>query len=203
MSYRDFRVADIRDRLRLVMDMSKSLFPEVKPFEARPLIHESLASYGPLALAVNSEKARSEWLIAPILAELWNSLDHQVGVYSGIEFNVDAEDELTGICDFILTGSPQQPLITAPVMTIVEAKKENIYDGLGQCAAAMVAARRFNMKSRQEREVMYGCVTSGNLWRFLSLRHNTLHVDLDEYTLTQVNKILGILRFCCGVTAAK
>ena len=39
-------------------------------------------------------------IIAPILVELKRLLKDQVSLFSGIEFNVDPEHELTGFCDF-------------------------------------------------------------------------------------------------------
>ena len=42
-----------------------------------------------LALSINTEKARSEWLIAPLLAEVWERAAPRVSLYSGLDFNVD------------------------------------------------------------------------------------------------------------------
>ena len=64
--------------------------------------------------------------------------------FSGYPFNVDKEKGLAGACDFIISRSPEQLFIKAPVITIVEAKNENIIRGLGQCVAEMYAAKLFN-----------------------------------------------------------
>ena len=67
-----------------------------------------------LALAINTEKARSEFIIAPLLLELKRLLGEGFGLFSGVEFNVDAARGLNGYCDFILTRSPLQSVLTAP-----------------------------------------------------------------------------------------
>ena len=83
--------------------------------------------------------------------------------------------------------------ITAPVVTIVEAKNEDVIGGLGQCLAEMVAAQIFNQKAHENIPVIYGVVTSGSVWRFLKLEQSLATVDLTEYYIDRVEKILGVL----------
>ncbi len=78
-------------------------------------------------------------------------------------------------------------------MVIVEAKKENLKGGLGQCIAEMVAAQKFNSKNEKPIATIYGSVTSGNLWTFLKLEKSTVTIDLIEYLIPPVEQILGIL----------
>ncbi|MHC5833761.1 MAG: hypothetical protein ACYT04_000000101630, partial [Nostoc sp.] len=89
----------------------------------------------------------SELIIAPILVDLRRQLREQIGLFSGIDFTVDNSKGLNGTCHFIITKSPEILILTAPVITVVEAKKENINAGLGQCAAEMVAAQIFNKQA--------------------------------------------------------
>jgi activator of 2-hydroxyglutaryl-CoA dehydratase len=147
----------------------------------------------PLALGSNSEKARSEMIIAPILVDLRRQLQERVNLFSGIEFDVDKDKGLNGFCDFIISESPEQLFINAPVITLVEAKREDIMAGLGQCVAEMVAAQIFNEREGNDIPVVYGAVTSGTNWRFLRLEEQVIEIDLIEYYLSDVNKILGIL----------
>jgi len=84
-----------------------------------------------LALAIDTEKARSEFIIAPILIELRSILADGFGLFSGVEFDVDASRGLNGFCDFIPTRSRIQSVITAPVLAIAEAKNDNLRNGLG------------------------------------------------------------------------
>lgn len=43
-----------------------------------------------------------------MLLEVKRQLKGQISVFSGEEFNVDPEAELTGYCDFLLSRSPEQ-----------------------------------------------------------------------------------------------
>jgi hypothetical protein len=132
-------------------------------------------------------------LIAPILAEVRRQLSYRIALFSGTEFNVDPSQGLQGFCDFILSASEEQLYIDAPVMTIVEAKREDIIGGLGQCVAEMVAAQQFNEKKGQPIAKVYGAVTSGTNWRFLVLEWNRVAIDSPEYYVSQIDRILGVL----------
>ena len=68
-----------------------------------------------------------------------------------------------------MSRSPESISIQAPVHTIVEAKKEDINGGIGQCLAEMVAAQIFNKRKGAAVDRIYGVVTSGMAWRFLVL----------------------------------
>lgn len=108
---------------------------------------------------------------------------------------MDASRGLTGFCDFILTRNPDKLVIKAPVVVIVEAKNENINDGLAQCIAEMYAAQIVNQKNPEANiKTVYGTVTTGQVWRFLSIDETQqVKVDLNERYLTPLNELLGIL----------
>ena len=131
-------------------------------------------------------------LIAPILLEIRQIFDQKVGFFSGTEFNVDVEAGLNGFCDFLLTASSEIYEISSPVITLVEAKNENIKGGLGQCIAEMLAAQRFNAQHDQKFPV-YGVVTTGMIWKFLRLEEKTLWIDQEDYFIKEIDKLLGIL----------
>lgn len=147
----------------------------------------------PWAIAVGSEKARSESIVYPVLQEVRRYLERQVSLFSGREFNVDAEADLTGYVDFLLSRSPEQLIIEAPVVIVAEAKKADLNEGLGQCVAEMVAAQRFNEAQNNAISTIYGCVSSGTAWRFLKLNGKTVTIDLTDYPLPPVEPILGFL----------
>ncbi len=64
---------------------------------------------------------------------------------------------------------------------------------MGQCTSEMVAAQIFNQRLENDIKTIYGAVTTGSIWQFLKLVGQTLSIDLSEYYLKDVNKILGIL----------
>ncbi|MBD0303574.1 MAG: hypothetical protein ICV85_15810 [Tolypothrix sp. T3-bin4] len=193
MSYSDFTLAKVKKDFDLITVEKMDIYSNVAELECSTLLTEILRYNLPLALASNSEKARSEMIIAPILVDLRRQLQERVNLFSGIEFDVDKDKGLNGLCDFIISESPEQLFVSAPVITLVEAKKENIMAGLGQCVAEMLAAQIFNEREGNNIPVVYGSVTSGTNWKFLKLEGKVIEIDLSEYYLKDVNKILGIL----------
>lgn len=193
MAYSEFSLAKAKQEFNLITLEKRDIFAAVPELTASNLLAETLNYNLEIALGSNSEKARSELIIAPILVDLRRQLREQIGLFSGVDFTVDNSKGLNGTCDFIITKSPEILILTAPVITVVEAKKENINAGLGQCAAEMVAAQIFNQQAATEIKIIYGAVTTGSIWQFLKLEEQTLTIDLSEYYLKDVNKILGIL----------
>lgn len=194
MTYSDFTLSDVTKRFALTLDEQTDLFaasPDVTPSDLlRALLDETV----PLALAIHTEKARSEMIIAPILVEVRRLTEHRVSLFSGVAFDVDPTSGLTGVCDFLVSKGPEQLFIRAPVLAVVEAKSDNIKGGLGQCVAEMLAARTFNEREGTGVEAVYGVVTTGSVWRFLKLAGTTVWIDRDEHYIDRVARILGILR---------
>lgn len=193
MAYSDFTLAGVRDTFDLTLEESQDLFKAVAEIPPSETLKMVLVDYIPLATAIATEKARSEFLIAPILAEVRRQLNNQISLFSGNEFSVDAVQGLYGFCDYVISASREQLLITAPVVMIVEAKREDIVGGLGQCIAAMLAAQLFNQRQENSVNMIYGAVTTGTNWKFLTLSEKTVSVDQVEYFINQLDKILGIL----------
>jgi len=193
MSYSDFTLQAVVKELQLMLNERTNLFAQVPERAMSDYLSMTLKENVPLALAINTEKARSELIIAVMLVELRKMLNYQISLFSGVEFNVDPQRGLNGVCDFIITRSPEQFFIRAPAIVIVEAKNENIKGGLGQCIAAMLAARVFNAQEGQPIAMVYGAVTSGSVWKFLQLVDNTIYIDLEDYYINNAAKILGIL----------
>jgi hypothetical protein len=193
MSYSEFTLTSVKREFNLTTIEEVGIFEKTSELKSSNLLKETLAYNLPIALASNSEKARSELLIAPILTDLRRQLNNKINLFSGIEFNVDNERGLNGVCDFIISRSPEILEITAPVIIVVEAKKENLNSGLGQCIAEMVAAQIFNQNHNFSFQTIFGAVTIGTIWRFLKLEQNIVSIDLGEYYLQNVEKVLGIL----------
>lgn len=194
MAYSDFSLAKAKQEFSLITLEKRDIFAAVPKLTASNLLAETLNYNLEIALSSNSEKARSELIIAPILVDLRRQSREQIGLFSGVDFTVDNSKGLNGTCDFIITKSPEILILTAPVIIVlITAKKENINAGLGQCAAEMVAAKIFNQQAATEIKTIYGAVTTGSIWQFLKLEEQTLSIDLSEYYLKDVNKILGIL----------
>lgn len=193
MSYSDFDLKKVKDELDIKTIEKEAIFESVQPCDISDTLKANLAENIPLAVSINTEKARSELIIANMLVEVRKKHNHEISLFSGIEFTVNKEKSLNGFCDFILCNSPEQLMLTAPIITIVEAKNEDIVGGLGQCIAEMVGARIFNEADGNMQKNIYGAVTTGTAWKFLKLVDNTVIIDLKEYYIENPNRIVGIL----------
>lgn len=193
MAYSDFTLERVENELGVTLETSGNLFGTIEPIPPSEWLVQTLDRLMPLALRVNSEKARSEFIIAPVLGEVQYQVKSAISLFSGKEFNVDAEKGLTGRCDFMMSRKPNSYTISAPVVTIVEAKNEDMVSGLGQCIAEMVASQMFNQKAGKEIPVIFGVVTTGSSWQFLKLEGKIASIDSTEHYIDQVDRILGIL----------
>jgi len=193
MSYSDFKtLEDVKKKFGVSINSSGSLFANIEQTKASEQLTAVLNENISLALNINTEKARSEMIIAPVLIEVRKLLERKVSLFSGLEFNVDEKLGLTGYCDFILSKSPDQVFIEFPVVCIVEAKNENIKSGYAQCMAEMIAAEMYNKKKSFSAQSILGVVTTGSNWRFLKLEQNTIYIDYEEYLISQIDIILSV-----------
>jgi hypothetical protein len=194
MPYSNFTIEKVQRDFQL--EVSTGVFltelPRLVPGE---WLINLLGKSADFAATLGTEKARSELIIAPLLFELRELLDRQVSLFSGTDFTVAPELGLNGICDFLLTRSNSNIVIQAPALVVIEAKKGELNAGWGQCAAEMVAAQKFNRSREQEVSPLYGSVTTGTQWQFLRLIDQQLVIDVREYSLDPIDRILGILKW--------
>ena len=193
MPYSQFSIEQIKANFGIVFSSKMGLFADIPEIEPSNFLKETLQFNLPLALEINSEKARSELIVAPILVEIKKLLPQRMSLFSGREFNVDAARGLSGYCDFLISRSPEQLVIESPVIALVEAKNDNIQSGLGQCMAETIAAQIFNQRQENDIQTIYGVITTGSIWKFFKLEGIALEIDTSEYFINNVGKILGIL----------
>jgi hypothetical protein len=193
MAYSNFTLQEVLKNFSLKLEEGHDLFHDVSPRKPTALLTAWLEQKIPLALALSTKKARSEFIIAPILAEVREQLDKQFSLFSGIDFTVDSSLGLNGECDFLFSKSPEQLVLLAPVVSVVEAKNESFRNGLAQACAEMLAARVFNEREGHPLERVFGAVTTGDDWQFLKLEKNNLFVDSKRYDLDELEQVLGIL----------
>ena len=193
MAYSNFTLEAVVTTFQLEIVESAALFAEIETVPPSAHLTTALEKKVSLATAISTEKARSELIVADILVELLDHFDRRISFFSGIDFSVDAEDGLTGVCDFLVSLSPNQFYVEAPVLILVEAKNADIKLGLGQCVAEMLAAQRFNAERGNDIPCVYGASTTGIDWLFLKLEGKCLHIDMTTYTIERCDRILGIL----------
>ncbi len=190
MAYTDFTLESAETELGVTVRPG-ALFPELMPVSVPSWLRESLARGMQLALV--SEKARSEFIVAPILLAVRELSGERIAILSGQRLDVDPERRLQGECDFILALSDPVPRLRAPLLTVVEAKKNDIDGGLGQCVAQMVAAQAYNERSGRPPGPVFGCVTTGEDWQFLRLSGTAVTIDQGRLYIDNVGGILATL----------
>jgi hypothetical protein len=188
MAYNEFTLERAETKLGLVAKPG-TLFPGLKPLAVPQWLTDMLGRG--MQLAMLTEKARSEFIVAPILLAVREISDNRISILSGERLDVDPSRGLVGECDFILALSDPIPFLRAPIATIVEAKKQDIEAGLGQCVAQMFAAQLFNERSARVYPAIYGCVTSGETWQFLRLAGTDLTYDQPRIYIDKVGEILA------------
>ena len=193
MAFADFTFPHVQQVLGLTVNEA-DLFSPLPAVLLREDFVTTLTDGAAIALAINTEKAKSEFIIAPVLLELRRLLGGAVGLFSGVALDVDPGKGLSGVCDFILTKATRQFILSAPLVTVVEAKNDNLRSGLGQCIAEMYASTLYNQQEGSTIAAVWGVVTTGSAWKFLRLEDTTVTLDLKEYYIDSIGKILGVLQ---------
>ncbi len=173
-----------------IEEFSTNLFPEISPIEPSDWLKQSLM-YAEL-MPLTNEKSKSEKIISPILMEVSLAFRESVTLYSGEDLYIDEKRDLSGACDFFLSKHPLKSVMQAPIITLAEAKDEDMDYGKGQCLAQMYAANIFNEQKGKPQLYLYGCAVTGDDWKFMRLENNKVYIDTKTYYLSDLPKILGI-----------
>jgi len=167
------------------------LFDKVSLVEPSGWLSETLKmSY---FFSLTNEKTKAERVVSPILMEVSKSYRHEIAFFSGEALNVNPDDDLAGECDFFFALHPPQPYIDAPIISIAEAKDEDMDWGIAQCSAQLYGAKLFNESEGKHFPVLYGCATDGIEWQFIRFENDTFYVDSKVYT--DIREILGVWKF--------
>lgn len=137
-------------------------------------------------ISLDSEAAKREFLIAPILFEVAKAADAKIS----IEYLIEIDDRLGGYLDYLIRS--KQSLL------IIEAKKGDIDKGFNQLAAELIALDKY--EDEDSNGLLYGTVTIGELWRFGILNRKTKHITKDIHSFTIPEDVEKIFRILLGIT---
>ena len=151
----------------------------------RALAESLRASYYAIIpkVSVNSETAKRELMIAPVLHGVLRITDARLN----IEYPVDVDERLSGLIDYLLRS--EQELI------VIEAKKGDLERGFNQLAAEMIAVDK--CEEGDSPDMLYGAITIGEVWRFAVLERKKRRLTKDVHTFRfpeDVEEILAILK---------
>ena len=130
---------------------------------------------------LTSETARREVIIAPILLELCRLTHSKLK----IEYPIAVNDQLKGTLDYYLQS--QQALL------VVEAKNADLSRGFTQLAVELIALDQWTIV---ETPILYGAVTTGDIWKLGRLDRQQRHIeqDINLYRVpTDLAELMGIL----------
>jgi hypothetical protein len=188
MPYSKFSLEEVKSKFELeIVDINFLSLNELLPTE-RLVADLKESDFFP----IESEKARSEFLIAPILRDIARQKNYSFKIFSGENLDVEPEKSLNGECDFILSKSKERYL-KVPVFAVVEAKREKVSSALGQVVAQMVGADILNNRNGNGVNTVFGAVTTGEIWQFLKLHNGKVEIELRRFYISDINKILGAI----------
>ncbi len=194
MAYSDFKTFDqINQELGIAIQAANELYHHIEPVQLTQWFIDTMKMAYTKAVRINTESARQALIVDNVLMELNQHVT--MSFFLENTFNVDKSKGLTGNPDGIISKSDNQLYITSPVVVLVEAKKSDLGSGVPQCIAEMEAARIFNEQKGNPISPIYGVVTDGVLWQFLSLQDGTATVDSSFYNFDDGSRIVGILKF--------
>jgi hypothetical protein len=192
MAYGDFttiaKVEALGCRV-LGADLTSAVPPPAPP----PDLAATLARNRPLAILINTEAAKSQLLIAPLLVGLKFAHRDRLAFFTAVAFDVDPSRGLNDQLDFALSRDPLQMAIRAPVCVVAEAKNEELRAAIPQCLSAMVAARTFNDAAGLPPAPIYGAATNGVMWHFLKYDGVDCYADIDAFSIENPDKVYGVL----------
>jgi hypothetical protein len=137
----------------------------------------------------SNEKSKSERLVSPILLEVLEEYNTQLSFFSGEAIDINAADNLAGPCDFFFALTPPMPYLECPIISVAEAKNEDLEWGLAQCAAQVYAATLLNKQENKDLPILYGCTTTGEAWQFFKFENDTFYID--KIPMTDLPQVLG------------
>ena len=114
--------------------------------------------------SLTSEQARRELLVAPIITDLCHYTRSQLR----IEYLLVVNDWLKGNLDYFVRANN--------TLLVVEAKNENLARGFTQLAAELIALDHW---SNTEQSMLYGAVTTGDIWKFGQLDRSEKRIVQD------------------------
>ena len=188
--YRQYTASELRKIFQVEMRHNEDLFVHFTPSgrEYPELQSDVTKMSSRLRLSkFDNEATRSNLLVS---RTLWAAATiYDLGVFFEPSVILGQEDtdylphQLNGAYDSAL--SLDEIDFVSPIISVVEVKRSNLSEGLGQCLAEMYAT----LKVFQQDKV-YGIITDGEVWEFLLLEHNVLSVDEQNYHIRYIFDIV-------------
>lgn len=132
-------------------------------------------------ISLNSEIARRDFLIAPVLLKLLNFIDARITA----EYPLEVEKNLRGTLDYLIRSNKE--------LTVIEAKKGDLDRGFTQLAVELIAIEKYE---EEQDKIYFGAVTTGDIWKFGKLENTAKKItkDINSYRIpTDMLELFSIL----------
>ncbi len=136
-------------------------------------------------VSLNSEIAKRELLVAPVLHNIVRNLDAKLHV----EYAIDVDDKLSGSIDYLLRAAHE--------LIVIEAKKGDLERGFNQLAVEMIALAKYEADDTPE--LLYGAITIGEVWRFAVLDKAAKSLAKDVHTYRFPEDLANIFAILNGI----
>jgi len=166
-------------------------FLQLMPFPLEARFEQNLKFDLEHTVTTISEAAVCDFLIAPVLKEIWRAYSDTLLIWSHANLDVDAD--LSGVPDYLFTQRTSLGLVLEkPCLIVVEAKKQDFELGWGQALAALVASQRLNGTDQTE---LHGIVSTGNTWEFGKLWAKQFVRDPHSFSISDLATLFGALHY--------
>ena len=189
MAFSDFkRISEVQEKFRIRYTTNDFLKGE----SASPSM-EFLQEFEFTMENVNvfsSEASRCEAVIFPILREAYKAYADTYALW--IREPITYDETLNGTPDYLVATKSElgMTVIGAPLVILVEAKKNDFDQGWGQCLAELVAAQKIN----DDPDVpVYGIVSDGERWQFGKLVGDTFTQNRMSFSIDNLPNLFGAI----------
>jgi hypothetical protein len=121
-------------------------------------------------ISMINEAAKREFIIAPILMDIIDYTQTKIRV----EFPLTVNNQLKGTLDYFLQSKSN--------LLVIEAKNSDLERGFMQLAIELIAIEKW---TESETPLLYGAVSTGDIWRF-GILERTTHAITQDLNLFRV-----------------
>jgi hypothetical protein len=178
-NYKSISEASLAHQISVKMEMFLQPVPLVVDARFRDDLTWALENFYVRA----SEASICEFIIAPLLREVWKPHSDVLQLWSHVAFGPG--EELQRTPDYFFSRRSPLGMVNdqPPFVLVVEAKKDDFDAGWGQCLAAMFAAQQLNgMPPR----TIYGSVSTGEFWQFGKLHDRDFTREFRSFVLSDL-----------------
>jgi hypothetical protein len=163
--------------------------PEFQVVEPSEFYYQTLRRLEKFDLRSNERS--KELLIDLILQETIQDFDLKIWKGAALESETTA-----GEVDYLITED--RDYLEAPLLCVIEAKKDDFEQGLAQCLVEMQACQWSNWRLDRHIDIL-GIVSNGSTWEFYKLTTEGVAYGTLPFSIGEIAIVLGLLQQIMGL----